>query len=165
MPETNDKFPRARVEKLIKRNVQDELIVYDLVRDVGTCLNSFAAEVWDRCDGQSSPATIAQVLSQSLQEPVHERTVWFAILKLSRANLLAERIKVPPSESRASRREVLHGLSLSAASAVPLVLSIKAPAAAQAATCTTQNHTCGPGFPPCCPGLVCTGGGIPECQL
>ena len=40
MPETNSKFPRARVDK-ISRKVQDELIIYDLARHVATCLNSF----------------------------------------------------------------------------------------------------------------------------
>ena len=160
MPEADDKFPLARVEKLIKRNVQDELIIYDLVRDVGTCLNSFAAEVWDRCDGHSSPATIAQVLSQSRPEPVDERAVWLAVDKLSRAKLLEEPIKIPPSVlGGASRREVLRGLSLGAVSAVPVVLSIKVPAAAQAVSCLQIfGQGCSPvtpGRPPCCPGLVC----------
>src|SRR2546429_1702904 len=137
MPETENKLPRARAEKLISKKVQDELIIYDLARDVASCLNSIAADVWDRCDGHSSPAAIAQALSQNGWGPVDERAVWLAIDKLSRAKLLDEPTKMPPSVlAGGTRREALRALSLGAAFAVPVVLSIKAPAAAQAATCS-----------------------------
>ena len=65
MPETNSKFPRARVDKIISRKVQDELIIYDLARHVATCLNSFAADVWDRCDGHSSSDSSGAVPKQA----------------------------------------------------------------------------------------------------
>jgi hypothetical protein len=167
MPETENKLPRARAEKLISKKVQDELIIYDLARDVASCLNSFAADVWDRCDGHSSPAAIAQALSQNGWGPVDERAVWLAIDKLSRAKLLDEPTKMPPSVlAGGTRREALRALSLGAAFAVPVVLSIKAPAAAQAATCARMNEPCGTGQRLCCPGLQCnTAGGLPTCIL
>jgi hypothetical protein len=127
---------RARVENIISRKVLDEVVIYDKIRDVGTALNAFAAEVWDRCDGQLSPAAIAQALSESRPEPVDERAVWLAVDKLSRAKLLEEPIKMPPSVlGGASRREVMRLLSLGAAAAVPVVLSVNAPTMAQAASC------------------------------
>lgn len=151
MPETNSKFPRARVDKIISRKVQDELIIYDLARHVATCLNSFAADVWDRCDGHSSPAAIAQALSQNRQRPVDERAVWLAVDHLSRSKLLDEPIKMPPSVlGGASRRQLLRTLSLSAAFAVPVVLSMKSPTAAQVASCA--NQACGSDLD-CCPGF------------
>jgi hypothetical protein len=58
MPESENKLPCARVEKIISRKVLDEVIIYDKTRNVGTALNAFAAEVWGRCDGQSSPAGV-----------------------------------------------------------------------------------------------------------
>ena len=94
---SDHKFPRARGENIVSRRVQDELIIYDKARDIATCLNSFAADVWDRCDGRSSPAAIAQALSQSRSEPVDERAVWLAVNRLSRAKLLEEPIKIPPA--------------------------------------------------------------------
>jgi hypothetical protein len=167
MPETENKLPRARAEKLISKKVQDELIIYDLARDVASCLNSFAADVWDRCDGHSSPAAIAQALSQNGWGPVDERAVWLAIDKLSRSKLLDEPTKMPPSVlGGASRREVLRTLSLGAATAVPIVLSIKSPAAAQAATCSRLGEPCGAGSGRnCCPGFQCNPVGTPICIL
>jgi hypothetical protein len=168
MPETENKLPRARAEKLISKKVQDELIIYDLARDVASCLNSFAADVWDRCDGHSSPAAIAQALSQNGWGPVDERAVWLAIDKLSRAKLLDEPTKMPPSVlAGGTRREALRALSLGAAFAVPVVLSIKAPAAAQAATCARMNEACLGGTGRlCCPPLQCnTASSTPTCIL
>ena len=150
---SDHKFPRARVENIVSRQVQDELIIYDKVRDIATCLNSFAADVWDRCDGRSSPAAIAQALSQSRPEPVDERAVWLAVNRLSRAKLLEEPIKIPPSvPGGANRRELLRQLGLGAAAAVPVVLSIKSPAAAQSASCVPQGGPCNT-TADCCPGL------------
>src|SRR5262245_15722193 len=134
MADSENKFPRARAENIItKELILDELIIYDLVRDVGTSLNAFAAAVWKGCDGQSSPTAIAQALSQGRAEPVDERAVWLALEKLSRAKLLDAPIKLPPSVlSGASRREVIRTLSLGAASAVPIVLTVKVPKASAA---------------------------------
>jgi len=124
MPKTENKLPRARGENIVSRRVQDELIIYDKARDVATCLNSFAADVWARCDGQSSPVAIAQALSQSRPEPVDERAVWLAVNRLSRAKLLEEPIKIPPAvPGRANRRELLRQLGLGAAAAVPVSAS------------------------------------------
>src|SRR6516164_7643309 len=140
---SDHKFPRARVENIVSRQVQDELIIYDKVRDIATCLNSFAADVWDRCDGRSSPAAIAQALSRSRPEPVDERAVWLAVNRLSRAKLLEEPIKIPPAvPGGANRRELLRQLGLGAAAAVPVVLSINAPTAAQAASCLPDGQPC-----------------------
>ena len=124
MPKTENRLPRARGENIVSRRVQDELIIYDKARDVATCLNSFAADVWARCDGQSSPVAIAQALSQSRPEPVAERAVWLAVNRLSRAKLLEEPIKIPPAvPGRANRRELLRQLGLGAAAAVPVSAS------------------------------------------
>jgi hypothetical protein len=160
MPKTENKLPRARVENIISRKVLDEVIIYDKTRDVGTALNAFAAEVWGRCDGQSSPATIAQALSEGRPEPVDERAVWLAVDKLSRAKLLEEPIKMPPSVlGGASRRELLRTLGLGAAAAVPVVLSIKVPAAAQAASCLPAGSPC-TNDSQCCSGACFTSPGV-----
>jgi hypothetical protein len=154
MPESENKLPRARVENIVSRQVLDEVIIYDKTRNVGTALNAFAAEVWDRCDGQSSPAAIAQALSEGRPEPIDERAVWLAVDKLSRAKLLDEPIRLPPSAlSGASRREVMRTLSLGAAAAVPIVLSVNAPTLAQVASCLGRGSPCIPTLNQCCGGV------------
>jgi hypothetical protein len=140
---SDHKFPLARVENIVSRQVQDELIIYDKARDVATCLNSFAADVWGRCDGRSSPAAIAQALSQSRPEPVDERAVWLAVNRLSRARLLEEPIKIPPSvPGGANRRELLRTLSLGAAAAVPVVISVNAATATALISCKALGVPC-----------------------
>jgi hypothetical protein len=154
MPKSENKLPRARIENIVSRKVLDEVVIYDKTRDVGTALNVFAAEVWDRCDGQSSPAAIAQALSEGRSEPVDERAVWLAVDKLSRAKLLDEPVKMPPSVmGGASRREVMRTLSLGAAAAVPVVLSVSALTLAQVVSCIKPHNLCVPGGTPCCTGF------------
>jgi hypothetical protein len=47
-------FPRARLDCL-SREFGEEVLLYDLQRDVGHCLNSTAAAIWKLCDGNNSP--------------------------------------------------------------------------------------------------------------
>jgi hypothetical protein len=71
-------FPRARVDCL-SREFGDEVLVYDLQRDVGHCLNSTAAAAWKLCDGNNSPSQIARTLSRQLSARVDESVVLLAL--------------------------------------------------------------------------------------
>jgi glycine/D-amino acid oxidase-like deaminating enzyme len=145
MSDREDLLPRARTENILARRFDDELLVYDYDRNVATSLNAGAAGVWDRCDGHTSPAAIAEALSKGAPasgKVVDERAVWVAVDKLSRASLLEVPITIPPSVLGASsRRELLRGLGLAAA-AVPVVMSITAPTPAAAATCIKIGDPC-----------------------
>ena len=66
-------MPKAKTERLIVREIDDETLVYDRSRDAATCLNEFAAKVWRRCDGETSVAGIAAALGED------ERAVWLAL--------------------------------------------------------------------------------------
>lgn len=131
-------FPRARVDCL-SREFGDEVLVYDLQRDVGHCLNSTAAATWRLCDGNNNPSQIAVTLSRHLSVHVEESIVLLALDRLADAHLLVE--PEAPAE-RPSRRVAMRRICIAAAIALPLVTSIVAPTPAQAASCLHNLAPC-----------------------
>ena len=149
---TNPK-PTAKTERLIVTEIDDETLVYDRARDVASCLNSVAAKVWRRCDGETSVAGIAAALGED------ERAVWLALHQLMKSQLLTEAIAIPPDMSTAkSRREIAGRLGLGTAA---FVASIAVPTAAHAscggfgAPCTSGDQCCSGICPPS--GIGCFG--------
>lgn len=139
----SDTRPRARTEGLIVRKLDGEMLVYDRDGDRATCLNPFAAEVWERCDGQTTPAALARALAASRSQVVDEVSVRLALDQLRRARLLEPggdgRIS---AHHRTSRRELLRTLGVGAAVAVPMVTSIVVPRMADAQSCFPEGAGC-----------------------
>src|SRR3989442_15786012 len=73
------KFPRARKDQLIVKEVDGEVLVYDLRCDKAHCLNSTAGLVWKYCDGKSGVAEIAKSLGDETQTVVDDRIVLLAL--------------------------------------------------------------------------------------
>jgi hypothetical protein len=128
-------MPRAKTERLIVREIDDETLVYDMGRHAATCLNEFAAKVWRCCDGETSATAIAAALRED------ERAVWLALHRLNKSQLLVEGITLPPDmRTGKTRREIAGQLGLGAA--VAAVASIVVPAAAQSASCLGFDAPC-----------------------
>jgi hypothetical protein len=124
--------PQARDEGIIVRELPDETLVYDLERHKAHCLNRTAATVWRLCDGTKDEATLAALVGRELGARASEDLVRLALDELGRARLLRE--KMPRSSGpRVSRRRVIERLGQ--AIALPLIVSIVSPTAAQAASC------------------------------
>jgi hypothetical protein len=147
--------PKARAAELVVRELTEELLVYDLERHQAHCLNQTAARVWRLCDGKKTVREIAECLVRDLHAAVDERIVLFALGQLAEFRLLEEGETLLPEPVRVSRREMMRTLSVATAVTLPLIVSISAPTAAQAASCV--NTTCTAGGPPCCVG-TCQGG-------
>jgi hypothetical protein len=126
------KKPLARDEKLIRRQVESELMVYDSAADKAHCLNDTAARVWQACDGHTSVPDIAARLSAELKSEVREHSVWQALVQLEKADLLQEPVVPPELAHQLARREAVRTLAYASVVAVPLVASIVAPTPAQA---------------------------------
>jgi hypothetical protein len=135
--------PRARTDGLIVRRLDGEVLVYDRDRDRATCLNTFAADVWERCDGRTSPAALAHGVAKSPSDAVDERAIWLALDQLSRAHLLETGVSIPASVlNGTNRRELLRTLGLGVAIGVPMVTSILVPRVADAASCRPVGGPC-----------------------
>ena len=64
MKQADDQIvPRARKAGLIVKNLNDEVLVYDLERNKAHSLNSSAAFIWKKCNGRRTVGDVAQALS------------------------------------------------------------------------------------------------------
>ena len=134
--------PRARREGLVVRQLPDELLVYDLERHEAHCLNRTAALVFNRADGQTPVHDIAAALRRELKAVDTDRLAWLALDRLDRAHLLDQAPTPPPGLVGPSRRDLLRRAGLAAA-LLPVVSSILAPRAAEAAgTCVVGDTGC-----------------------
>ena len=121
--------PRARTNRLVTRDLGDELLVYDLERHKAYCLNQVAMKVFRHCDGETTIPDMARYVGNALGLPVDEQVVRLGLVRLEKAHLL----DVPVAQIlHTSRREMLRTLGRAAAVVVPLVTAITVPTSAQA---------------------------------
>lgn len=146
--------PKARTEALIVETLASETLIYDERTDQAHCLNSTAALVWNLADGSNSVDDIARRLTNELSRTDAKQIVLATLAQLDKARLLE--VAPPRSESRGmSRRELGRLAARSALVAIPVVLTIAAPTAAQTASCVPVGGCC-TAKAQCCPGLNCT---------
>jgi hypothetical protein len=150
------RWPLARKEGLVVRELADELLVYDTRRDRAHCLNKTASLVWQRCDGLTSTSEMAHLLSLELETEISQEFVFYALEQLNRDHLLEERVSFPLAAQAVNRRQMMRTLGVAAAVAVPVVSSIIAPTAAQAATQQGPGGPCT--VPADCLSGICSGG-------
>lgn len=133
--------PRARRDGLVVREVEGELLIYDLARDRAHCLNAASALVWKSCDGSNGAAELAEILRRETGTAACEEVVALALKQLGRRHLLEEGWG-GGAVTRVSRRELLSKY-LPVALTLPVVLSIAAPTAALAgASCIANGLSC-----------------------
>ena len=149
-------LPCARKGRLIVQDLPDELLIYDLSCHRAYCLNRTAALIWQSCDGKRTVAEMTRILEREIDYPVDEGLIWFALDQLGRYHLLEERVELPILKERMTRRELTRRLGFAAAALVPLITSIVAPTAAQAATCGALGSPCVTNAR-CCSGLCVNG--------
>jgi len=149
------RLPRAVRENLVIRELDDETLVYDIERDEAHCLNHTAALVWELCDGETTPAHAARLLQSKLGADIDSDLVWLAVGQLQKFHLVERATKSPS----VSRRDLVLKYA-PAALALPVIFSIVAPFAVQAASCAGQNESCVQ--VPCCPGFNCDGTCFPN---
>jgi coenzyme PQQ synthesis protein D (PqqD) len=149
-------MPKARQAQLVVEELVDETLVYDEDRHEAHCLNQTAAFVWKHCDGRTTVSRMARILGKQMNTPVSEEVVHFALQQLEKSHLLELPEARATQKHTMSRRALVQTLGLAAATMVPLVSSIAAPAAAVAASCQGNGQPCSAGIP-CCPGLTCAG--------
>jgi hypothetical protein len=153
-------IPRAREDGLVMREVDDEVLVYDLLRHRAHSLNKTSALVWRCCNGETSVPELAARLRDALDAPVDERVVWIALEQLSQVDLLEHRVEPPREAAAVSRRSFMRKVGIGVvggAIVLPVISTIAAP------TAQAQGSVLGPGQ--CCttaggPGVrdLCIGG-------
>ena len=148
--------PSARTERLLTQELGDELLIYDLDSNEAHCLNQTAALVWKHADGKMRVGQIASLLENVTGSQVHDEVVLMACHQLGKCKLLQGDMPSTSKSPRLSRRDVIRRIGSAAAISLPLVASIVAPGAVQAATCIPSGQACTTGAQ-CCTG-VCNAG-------
>jgi Coenzyme PQQ synthesis protein D (PqqD) len=140
--------PRARSSGLVVRELEDEVLIFDVDRDKAHCLNRTAGLVWKQCDGRTSVEEIRQVLEEELETPVNAEIIWRALSDLDRDHLLDEEVSQPAAMARMSRRELMKRAGITVA--IPVIASLAIPSVALATgspgscgtTCGGLNSAC-----------------------
>jgi hypothetical protein len=127
-------IPKARHNELVVQELEDEVLVYDLKSHQVHCLNRTAALIWEHCDGKQTVRGLARLLEQKLGVVTDEEVVWLGLRQLNKYHLLQEQMAPSAGPERISRRELGRRLGAVAALTLPLIISVVAPTAAQAAT-------------------------------
>lgn len=153
--------PIARKERLIVKEADGELLVYDLQNDTAHCLNSTAALVWKHCDGRNTVDEIAELVGRQMKTIVDERLVWLALDDLGKFNLLDDEVVKPVNLAGLNRRQLIRNVSL-AALALPVILSMAAPTAQAQGSCRPPGAACGSNNQ-CCTSQCCGSPGVPAC--
>jgi Coenzyme PQQ synthesis protein D (PqqD) len=135
--------PRRRPRGLLTEHLEGEVLLYVEPSHRAFCLNEAAAQIWESIDGARDVATIARDASLDAE------LVGSTLRDMGEAGLLEEAPDFPRVDL-SRRRLVRAGLV-----AIPLILAITVPRAAEAAS----NCTVGlPGGPACTPTLPCCTG-------
>jgi Coenzyme PQQ synthesis protein D (PqqD) len=131
----------ARKDELVVQDLPDEVLVYDLKNHKAHCLNKTAAFIWNHCDGQTTVEDIAKMMEQEWHTPVTEDAVWFAVNKLSKAELLQQRIALPEAKAGMSRRSAMRRLGVGAL-LIPVVMTIVSPTAMAGSSIPPACQSC-----------------------
>jgi len=156
-------IPVVRTADLGVEELDGEVLVYDLERHKAHCLNGASASIWHAVDGERSVRAIAQQLPDTPEAVDAEAIVWHALAQLDERHLLLTPLPddAPTAGGLASsRRDLLKKAALVGALglAIPVVRTIVAPDAAQAATCKEPGMACASSAQ-CCSGL-CLGSNV-----
>ena len=148
------KLPVARKDQLIVKELESEVLTYDLSTYQAHCLNPTASIVWKNCDGKKTVEQVVRILEAHLKAPVSPDVVWLALDQLGESRLLVQPASRPPDMNQISRREVARRIGI-AALALPLIIAITTPTAQAQGSCVGAGQPCIPNN--CCPPRFCEG--------
>lgn len=138
-----ERMPRSRTSGLVLKEVEGELLIYDLESNKAHCLNETAARIWRHCDGETTVAEACASLSKAAGSEFDQKLIWYALDQFANINLLDTNITPPASMiAGMNRRQMVRILGISALIAAPVVTTIIAPTPAQAATLLAPGSPC-----------------------
>lgn len=145
-----NKLPRAKTENLVVQNLNDGILIYNLTDNKAFCLNETSAIVYQACDGKT---TFADLQSKS---GFPEDLIHLTLSELEKQGFIEMSSDYVSTLNGMSRREAVKKVGLATMIALPVVSSLVAPLAADAAS-GICNWTIGcqpPGTIVCPPGCA-----------
>jgi hypothetical protein len=86
---------KSRQNDLVVQELPDEVLIYDLKTNKAFCFNHTAAFVWQHADGETNVGQMAYLLQKKLRTSVDESVIWFALERLEKDGLLANKTQAP----------------------------------------------------------------------
>jgi hypothetical protein len=128
--------PIARSSDVVVQPLNDEVLIYDVLTNKAFSLNETSARVWNSCDGNNTVDDI-------IKEIGYENVVRLALADLEENSLLDATTSDLGLLSRTSRRELMISIAKGSLAALPVILAVTAPTAAQTASCLPIGALCG----------------------
>lgn len=141
--------PLSKKTDIVIQEFNNEILIYDLTTHKAFSLNETSALVWQACDGNKTVSEISEQVGKQVKSPVTDDFVWLALEQLKKDNLLENSETISTGFDGMSRREVIRRVAVTTLAALPLVSSLVAPLAVNAAslTCAKNNCLCPPATP------------------
>ena len=148
-------LPVARTEDIVIKQLDNEILIYDLKNNKAYCLNETSSIIFHACGKNTSFEELKR------KHKFTEDIIFLALDELRGKDLLEENERYDSPFAGMSRREVIRKVGFASAAALPVILSLVAPAAVMAQSacrcvnpgaCLTQTK---------CPSTVnCNGAGV-----
>ena len=130
------RLPQTKTENIVVQYVGDEVLIYDLITNKAFCLNETSALVYNACDGKTVLADFKR------KHNFPDELIFFALDELSKQDLIEKNYESPLKGMK--RREVIKKIGLATMVALPVIASLVAPTALQAASICGGTNA--PGF-------------------
>lgn len=151
-------LPTARTANLVEQETDKDLLIYDLQTDKAYMLNETSKFVFRACDGRTSFDNLKRRYKYT------DDLIYLALDELKKSGLLEDNYISPFIGM--SRREVVRRVGLASLTALPLITSLIAPQAAQAASACggacTDSFSCPGGCPNCTGSGTCRVGTVSQ---
>lgn len=105
LPQKNQIEPIGLKNNILVRELEAELLLYDLDRDKAFCLNETALLIWNFCDGENSVEDIRSKVGSRLKTPVSEDLIGLALDSLKNEKLLINHRRIEIDFAGLSRRQ------------------------------------------------------------
>lgn len=146
-----DVRPFYRSNDLLTQELNGELLIYDLRIDKAYRLNSTLADIWQFCDGKHSVTEISEQISRRQNAAIGEDLIWLGLDQLRKSNLIENGEEIKTTFEGKTRREVIRKIGLASLIALPMLFSVVAPEAVNAASTSVECRK----IPASTPALIC----------
>lgn len=150
--------PLARRKDIVIQEFGNETLIYDLTANKAFNLNETSSLIWQLSTGNNTISEIASELSYKFNSPISEEFVWLALEQFRKDKLVENENEIAGLLDGLSRREIIRRVGLASVVMLPIVSSLVAPTAVQAAASSCPNVACRcPNASAICPGSTVPG--------
>jgi hypothetical protein len=131
------KLPKSRNKNIVVQNLETEVLIYDTLADTAYCLNETSSNVFNHCDGTTSFDELKAEYKYT------DELIYLALDELKAKNLLDSAANYETPFAGMNRREVIRKVGFTTMIALPMISSLVAPTAANAASGASAGQRIG----------------------